>query len=147
MIPRVKGNPHPKRSRSPLISRRSVRWVGDKRSLRIAIPNQARERYPCLRFVRMRFISVGAKVPEDRPSTAWTRVDSSWVISLSPTAIACSRFIGDELVAVRWHEFRLHPKQFMSSDMNMQGLGGYREERNGFSRDLQHRGGPARGSA
>ncbi len=39
---------------------------------------------------------------------------------------------GEEIVAVRWHEFRLYPKQFVGSAMNMQGLSGHREEGNGF---------------
>jgi arylsulfatase A-like enzyme len=75
---------------------------------------------------------IGAKVPDDRPIDG---VDQSgFFIGEQPNSNRDSllTFIGEELVAVRWHEFRLYPKQFVSSTMNMQGLGGCREEGNGF---------------
>jgi len=75
---------------------------------------------------------IGAKVPEDRPIDG---VDQSeFFTGEQPQSNRDSllTFIGDELAAVRWHEFRLYPKRFVSSAMHMQGLGGYREEGNGF---------------
>ena len=83
---------------------------------------------------------IGAKVPDDRPIDG---VDQSgFFIGEQPNSNCDSllTFIGEELVAVRWHEFRLYPKQFVSSTMNMQGHGGFRERRERLSRDLQHRG-------
>jgi arylsulfatase len=43
-------------------------------------------------------------------------------------------FIGTEVAAVRWRNFRIYPKQFVPSSGNpaMYGLGGIREEGNGF---------------
>jgi arylsulfatase A-like enzyme len=75
---------------------------------------------------------IGAKVPEDRPIDG---VDQSGFFTGQQSQSnrdSLLTFIGDELAAVRWHEFRLYPKQFVSSAMHMQGLGGYREEGNGF---------------
>jgi len=42
--------------------------------------------------------------------------------------------IGEEIVAVRWRNFRIYPKQFVSSAGNpsMSGGAGYREELNGY---------------
>ena len=43
-------------------------------------------------------------------------------------------FIGDEIVAVRWREWRIYPKQFVASSGNpsMGGAAGYRMEGAGF---------------
>ena len=43
-------------------------------------------------------------------------------------------FLGEEIAAVRWREFRLYPKQFAMSNGNpsMTGLAGVRMEGNGF---------------
>jgi len=74
---------------------------------------------------------IGAKVPDDRPIDG---VDQSDFFTGKAKSGRDSllTFIGDELVAVRWHEFRFYPKQFVSSGFGIQGIGGYREEGNGY---------------
>jgi arylsulfatase A-like enzyme len=77
---------------------------------------------------------IGAKVPEDRPIDG---VDQSGFFmskqakSNRESLVTC---IGEEIVAVRWREFRIYPKQFVSSAGNpsMNGAAGYREELNGY---------------
>jgi arylsulfatase len=77
---------------------------------------------------------IGAKVPEDRPIDG---VDQSGFFtgkqakSSRESLITC---IGEEIVAVRWRQFRVYPKEFVSSAGNpsMSGGAGYRAELNGY---------------
>ena len=77
---------------------------------------------------------VGAKAPTDRPIDG---VDQSAFItgkqekSSRESLIA---FVGDEIAAVRWRQFRIYPKQFAATPGNpaMNGLAGSRIEGNGF---------------
>jgi len=43
-------------------------------------------------------------------------------------------FIGEEVAAVRWRQYRIYPKQFMgfAGNPSMYGVGGYRAEGTGF---------------
>ena len=77
---------------------------------------------------------IGAKAPTDRPIDG---VDQSAFISgKQPNSNRESliTFVGDEIAAVRWRQFRLYPKQFVLSPGNpaMNGLAGSRLEGNGF---------------
>src|SRR5271167_996498 len=77
---------------------------------------------------------IGAKVPGDRPIDG---VDQSgFFTGKQPKSNRESliTFIGEEIVAVRWREFRIYPKQFVNSAGNpsMQGINGYRAELNGY---------------
>jgi len=76
---------------------------------------------------------IGAKVPEDRPIDG---VDQSGFFTGKQTKSnreSLITFIGEEVAAVRWRQYRLYPKQFISSAGNpsMNGGGGYRAEGNG----------------
>jgi hypothetical protein len=98
-------------------------WVGSS-SLRISI----HDFFPTLAKI------IGAKVPEDRPIDG---VDQSGFFtgkqakSNRESLISC---IGEEIVAVRWRQFRVYPKEFVSSAGNpsMGGAAGYRAELNGY---------------
>ena len=77
---------------------------------------------------------IGAAIPQDR---AIDGVDQS--AFFTGTQAKSNReslltFIGDEIVAVRWRQYRLYPKQFVSSAGNpaVAGIGGYRAEGAGY---------------
>ncbi len=77
---------------------------------------------------------IGAEIPQDR---AIDGVDQS--AFFTGTQAKSNReslltFIGDEIVAVRWRQYRLYPKQFVSSAGNpaVAGIGGYRAEGAGY---------------
>jgi arylsulfatase A-like enzyme len=77
---------------------------------------------------------IGAKVPDDRPIDG---VDQgAFVLGKQARSNRESliTFLGEEIAAVRWREFRLYPKQFVMSNGNpsMTGLSGVRVEGNGF---------------
>lgn len=77
---------------------------------------------------------IGADVPTDRPIDG---VDQSALLTGKQTKSnrdSLITFIGDEIVAVRWKQFRLYPKQFVGSAGNpsMNGAAGYRAESNGY---------------
>ncbi len=77
---------------------------------------------------------IGAKIPTDRPIDG---VDQSAFFmgkQAKSNRESLITFIGEEIAAVRWRNFRLYPKQFVSSAGNpaMQGLGGYRMEGQGY---------------
>jgi arylsulfatase len=77
---------------------------------------------------------IGAQVPSDRPIDG---VDQgAFFTGKQPKSNRESliSFIGEEVAAVRWRNYRLYPKQFASSVGNpgMYGLGGARQEGNGF---------------
>jgi arylsulfatase A-like enzyme len=77
---------------------------------------------------------IGAKVPEDRPIDGVDQ--SAFFMGEQPKSNRESliTFIGEEIVAVRWRQFRIYPKQFVSSAGNpsMNGGAGYRAEGNGY---------------
>jgi arylsulfatase len=75
---------------------------------------------------------IGGKVPDDRPIDGVDQSDFFTGKQVKSNRDSLLTFIGDELVVVRWHEFRLYPKTFVSSEQGLQGLGGHREEGNGF---------------
>lgn len=77
---------------------------------------------------------IGAKVPIDRPIDG---VDQSAFFTGKQTKSnreSLLTFLGDEIAAVRWREFRIYPKSFVASRGNlaMVGLSGNRMETTGF---------------
>jgi arylsulfatase len=77
---------------------------------------------------------IGGKVPTDRPIDG---IDQSAFIlgkQAKSNRESLISFIGEEVVAVRWHQFRLYPKEFVLTTGNppMTGLAGRRAEGNGF---------------
>jgi arylsulfatase A-like enzyme len=73
---------------------------------------------------------IGAEVPTDRPIDG---VDQSAFFTGEQTKSnreSLLTFIGEEVVAVRWQQYRIYPKQFVGSAGNpsIPGGGGYREE-------------------
>jgi len=77
---------------------------------------------------------IGGKVPTDRPIDG---IDQSAFIlgkQAKSNRESLISFIGEEVVAVRWHQFRLYPKEFVLTTGNppMTGLAGRRTEGNGF---------------
>ena len=77
---------------------------------------------------------IGAKVPTDRPIDG---VDQSAFFTgkqAKSNRESLITFIGEEVAAVRWRQFRIYPKQFVPSAGNpaMYGLAGHRAEGNGF---------------
>jgi arylsulfatase len=77
---------------------------------------------------------IGAQVPTDRPIDG---VDQSVFFmgkQVKSNRESLLTFIGEEVVAVRWRQYRLYPKQFVSSAGNpaMSGLAGYRMEGAGY---------------
>ena len=61
-----------------------------------------------------------------------TRVNSLPASNLNSNRDSLLTFIGEELVAVRWHEFRLYPKQFVSSNNEYAGSWRFPPKGNGF---------------
>ena len=77
---------------------------------------------------------IGATMPADRPIDGVNQLDfftGKQDKSNRESLITC---IGNEIVAVRWHYYRLYPKQFEPSAGNpaMAGLAGYRMEGEGY---------------
>jgi arylsulfatase len=77
---------------------------------------------------------IDAKVPTDRPIDGVNQAaffTGKQAKSNRESLITC---IGEEVVAVRWKQFRVYPKQFVSSMGNpsMSGLGAYRIESGGY---------------
>ncbi len=77
---------------------------------------------------------IGAPVPTDRPIDG---VDQSAFFTgqqASSKRDSLITFIGEEIVAVRWKQYRIYPKQFISSAgiPSMGGLAGYRAELGGY---------------
>ena len=77
---------------------------------------------------------IGGKVPTDRPIDGIDQ--SAFVLGKQAKSNRESliSFIGTEVAAVRWHQFRLYPKEFVLTTGNppMNGLAGRRAEGNGF---------------
>ncbi len=77
---------------------------------------------------------IGAQVPADRPIDG---VDQgAFFTGKQPKSNreGLITFIGEDVAAVRWRQFRIYPKQFVSSAGNpaMYGLASYRQEGTGF---------------
>jgi arylsulfatase A-like enzyme len=77
---------------------------------------------------------IGGKVPIDRPMDG---VDQSAFLTgkqAKSNRESLISFIDEDVVAVRWRQYRLYPKQFVSSAGNpaMLGVNGYRAEGNGY---------------
>ncbi len=77
---------------------------------------------------------IGAQMPTDRPIDGVDQ--SAFFTSKQPKSSRESliSFIGDEIAAVRWRQYRLYPKEFITTTGNpvMSGLPGRRAEGNGF---------------
>jgi arylsulfatase len=77
---------------------------------------------------------IGAAVPADRPIDGADQ--GAFFTSKQPKSNRESllSFIGTEVAAVRWRNYRIYPKQFTPSSGNpaMSGLLGIRQEKNGF---------------
>ncbi len=77
---------------------------------------------------------IGAKVPTDRPIDG---VDQTAFITGEQDKSnreSLITFVGDEVGAVRWRQYRIYPKEFIMTTGNpaMMGLAGRRAEGNGF---------------
>ena len=78
---------------------------------------------------------IGAKVPTDRPIDG---VDQSAFFTgkqEKSNRESLLSFIGEEIVAVRWRNYRIYPKQFVPSSgvsFQMYGVPGNRMEQNGY---------------
>jgi arylsulfatase A-like enzyme len=77
---------------------------------------------------------IGGQVPTDRPMDG---VDQSAFIlgkQAKSNRESLISFIGEDVAAVRWRNYRIYPKQFLPSSGNpaMYGLTGARQEGNGF---------------
>ena len=75
---------------------------------------------------------IGAKVPTDRPIDGIDQTDFILGKQKNSNRESFISFIGNEIVAVRWQQYRFYPKTFMSSPGNpsMAGLAGVRLEGN-----------------
>ena len=76
----------------------------------------------------------GAKVPTDRPIDGVDQSDFFMGKQPKSNRDSLITFIGEEVAAVRWRQYRMYPKEFVSAQggESMPGLGGHREELNGF---------------
>jgi arylsulfatase A-like enzyme len=77
---------------------------------------------------------IGAKVPTDRPMDG---VDQGAFLTdeqETSNRESLISFVGGEIAAVRWRQYRIYPKEFISTTGNpaMYGLAGRRAEGNGF---------------
>ena len=66
---------------------------------------------------------IGADLPTDRPIDGIDQTDFLLGKQDHSNRESFLTFIGNELVAVRWHEFRLYPRQFMSGSGNLSAPG------------------------
>jgi len=75
---------------------------------------------------------IGAQVPTDRPIDGIDQTDFILGKQENSNRESFISFIGNEIVAVRWHQYRFYPKPFMSAPGNpsMAGIGGVRLEGN-----------------
>ena len=77
---------------------------------------------------------IGAKLPTDRPIDGVEQSAFFTGKQATSNREGLITFIGEEIVAVRWRQYRLYPKEFISTTGNpaMTGLTGCRAEGNGF---------------
>ena len=76
----------------------------------------------------------GAQVPQDRPIDGFDQSDFLLGKQEHSNRESLLTFLGDEIVAVRWRQYRFYPKSFVSSagTPSVPGLCGNRVESNGF---------------
>ena len=76
----------------------------------------------------------GVQVPQDRPIDGFDQSDFLLGKQEHSNRESLLTFLGDEIVAVRWRQYRFYPKSFVSSqgDPSQPGLCGSRLESNGF---------------
>jgi len=77
---------------------------------------------------------IGAEVPQDRAIDGIDQSDYFFGKQEESNRESHITFISDEIVAVRWREYRFYPKSFVTSTANptMPGLNGNRLESNGY---------------
>lgn len=77
---------------------------------------------------------IGAEVPQDRPIDGVDQSDFIFGNQEQSNRESLLTFISDEIVAVRWRQYRFYPKSFVSSSANpsVPGLNGNRLESNGY---------------
>ena len=77
---------------------------------------------------------IGAKAPADRPLDGVDQGAFFTGKQSKSNRESLITFIGEEVAAVRWRQYRIYPKQFTASPGNpaMYGLAGVRLEGNGF---------------
>jgi arylsulfatase A-like enzyme len=77
---------------------------------------------------------IGAELPTDRPIDGWDQSAFFTGKQEKSDRESLISFIGDEIAAVRWRQYRLYPKEFINTTGNpqMSGLPGRRAEGNGF---------------
>lgn len=77
---------------------------------------------------------IGGKIPTDRPIDGHDQ--RAFILGQQPKSNRDNliSFVGEEVAAVRWREFRIYPKEFVSSRGNpaMMGLASVRTEGTGF---------------
>ena len=73
---------------------------------------------------------IGAKMPKDRPIDGQDQTAFFTGLTDKSARESLITFIGDEIVAVRWRNYRIYPKEFVSSFGNpsIGGVAGYRME-------------------
>lgn len=73
---------------------------------------------------------IGAPIPTDRPIDGVDQSDFFLGKQAKSNRESVITFIGDEIAAVRWRQWRIYPKQFVASAGNpsMSGAAGYRME-------------------
>jgi arylsulfatase A-like enzyme len=105
-----------------------IKWPG-----KIA-PRASNEMVAIHDFFPTLAIIIGAKVPTDRPIDGVDQSDFFTGKQPKSNRDSLLTFIGEEIVAVRWRQYRMYPKQFVSSAGNpsMAGAAGYRAEGNGY---------------
>ncbi|HJW36295.1 MAG TPA: arylsulfatase [Actinomycetes bacterium] len=77
---------------------------------------------------------IGAEIPQDRAIDGVDQSPFFMGTQAKSNRESLLTFIGEEIVAVRWRQYRLYPKQFVSSAGNpaVAGIGGYRAEGAGY---------------
>jgi arylsulfatase A-like enzyme len=77
---------------------------------------------------------IGAKMPADRPIDGVDQAAFFTGKQDKSNRESLITFIGEDIVAVRWRQYRIYPKQFVPSAGNpsMPGLAGYRMEGGGY---------------
>jgi arylsulfatase A-like enzyme len=77
---------------------------------------------------------IGAKVPTDRPIDGVDQGAFITGMQANSNRESLISFVGEEVAGVRWRNYRIYPKWFAPSPGNpaMYGLGGIRQEGNGF---------------
>ena len=112
----------------------SIRTIGMVKWPGTIVPRASNEMFSVHDWFPTLASIIGAKTPADRPIDG---VDQSAFITgkqATSNRNSLITFVGDEIAAVRWRQFRIYPKQFVPSPGSpaMNGLAGSRLEGNGF---------------